>query len=153
MSRSDIDDPAEALAHHVCERILTQQKGASQHHADEKIPLLFGKVLNRRHVLDPGVVDQNVEATEPVNRSLDELLGVLAPRDVRSLEQGFSSDGLYRTNRRLPRWLAEVSDDNIRARLGQSYCDGFADPAARACDNCYTAIQAHDLIHLLLSWW
>src|SRR5438128_118020 len=144
MSRSDIDNPAEALAHHVCERVLAQQKGASQHHADEKIPLIFGKVLNRRHVLEPGVIDQDVEATEPVNRSLDESLGVLAPRDVRWLEHGFSSDGLYRTNRCLPSRLVEVSDDNMHTRLGQSDRGGFADPAARACDDSYTAIQAHD---------
>src|SRR5438093_11530179 len=105
MSRSDIDDPAEALAHHVCERVLAQQKSASQHHADEKIPLLFGKVLNRRHVLEPGVVDQDVEATELVNRSLDELLSFLAPRDVRTLERGFSPHVLYRTNSCFPRRL------------------------------------------------
>jgi hypothetical protein len=95
-------------------------------------------------VLEPCVVDQDVEPTEPINRILDELLGVIAPRDVRSLEHGFSPDGLYRTNRILRSRLAEVSDDNVRARLGQSYRDGFADPAARACDDSYAAIQAHD---------
>jgi len=100
--------------------------------------------LNRRHVLESGVVDQDVEPTEPVNRILDELLSVLAPRDVRSLEHGFSPDGLYRTNRSLPSRLAEVSDDNVRPRLGQSYRDGLANPAARACDDSNTAIQAHD---------
>src|SRR5437773_1121185 len=106
--------------------------------------LLCGKVLKRRRVLARGVVDQDVEATELVNCSLDELLSFLAPRDVHSLEHGFSSDGLYRTNRCLPGRLAEVSDDNMRACPGQSYRDGFADSAARACDDSNTAIQAHD---------
>jgi hypothetical protein len=44
----------------------------------------------------------------------------------------------------LPSRLVEVSDDNTRACLGQSYRDGFADPAARACDDSDIAIQAHD---------
>src|SRR5499433_3870751 len=144
MCRSDVDDPAKPLPHHVYERVFAQKKRASQHHTDEKIPLLFGKVLNRRHVLESGVVDQDIEPTEPGNRILDELLGVLTPRDVRSLEHGFSPDGLYRTNRSLPSRLVEISDDNLRARLGQSDRDGFADPAARARDDSYAAIQAHD---------
>src|SRR5215475_2468277 len=106
MCRSDVDDPAKPLPNHVCERVFAEKKRASQHHADEKIPLLFGKVLNRRYVLEPGVVDQDVDATELVNRSLDELLRVLAPRDVCSLEHGFFSDRLDRTNRCLPSRLA-----------------------------------------------
>jgi hypothetical protein len=72
------------------------------------------------------------------------LFSVLAPRNVRVLEDGFSSRGLYRANRSLPSGLVELCDDHMRTRFSQTYRDGFANPAAGSGHYSYSAIQAQD---------
>ena len=80
MDRADVDDAAEALAAHRRQRRARQQRRAGQHHCDQLLPLLRRKFLERRDVLQAGVVDQHVRRI--VGHARQRALDLRGVRDV-----------------------------------------------------------------------
>ena len=78
MGRGDVDDAAEALLLHVRQRGGGAVEHGRQVQRDDGVPLLDREVLDRRGVLDAGVVDQDVDATELAHRVVDQAAHGLA---------------------------------------------------------------------------
>ena len=137
MDRGDVDDAAPAaLGDHLLGGDLRAEEGALQVHVHHELVLLLGGVEHRGARLDAGVVDHDVEASEGVDRRIDEHLQVLDLAHVR-----FDADGLVPQGDDLLLefvggvGIGDVVDDHVGPRLGQGQDDGLADPAVAAGDD------------------
>src|SRR3546814_10767871 len=67
----------------VCSSDLAGRcEGALQVHLDDRVPLGLAHVREHAVAQDPGVVDEDVETTEGVDRGADEALGTVPVADV-----------------------------------------------------------------------
>src|SRR4051812_28914256 len=73
------------------------QPGSFEICIDHLVPVFLGKLLDGAADVDSGVVDQDVDSTEPVERPCHHLLHVRAPGDVDAQRKRF--DSLTRTQR------------------------------------------------------
>jgi len=64
MSGGNIDDPPPTAPAHQRHRGLHCVKYGGKVERDDCIPLLVGKILDRCHMLDPGIVHQNIDRAE-----------------------------------------------------------------------------------------
>jgi hypothetical protein len=111
---------------------------------DDGVPLLLGHVHEHPVAKDPGVVDEDVEAAELVERLLDHPLGAGEVGDVLRICSGFSAGGFDLDDDLLRRRVVvafarergtEVIDDDVRAGLRQRKRVRPADAASGAGDN------------------
>ena len=131
MDAADVDDAAEAAFAHARQHGAGQAGHADQHHLHEEVPLFDGEVLQRRHMLQAGVVDQHVDgARDRRERGIDAVLGGDVQRD------GFcrTTVGADLRRDRLGGRQVEVADDDVAARFGKLGRDAGADTAGRAGD-------------------
>ena len=69
MRRGHVDDAAEAVALHRRQRQARGVKRRTQVDRQDRVPLVERKRIDRRHVLDAGVVDQQVDRAEFADRT------------------------------------------------------------------------------------
>ena len=69
--RSDVDDAAELVLAHRRQRRARGMERRRKIDGQDRVPLLDRKLLERRDVLDAGVVHQNIEAAEVIQRHGD----------------------------------------------------------------------------------
>jgi hypothetical protein len=62
--------------------MLGKQKGRREHHGEQPVPHLLRKLLDRGHVLEPGVVDQDVEGSISLQHFIHYTATVLAGLEV-----------------------------------------------------------------------
>ncbi len=82
MNGGHIDDAAPPLGQHVWQAVFGAEERAGKHDTDQKVPLLLGKLVDRSDVLEPGVVDQDVELAERLNRRVDHAANVISVANV-----------------------------------------------------------------------
>ena len=74
------DDAAVALVAHAARHVprgVRDAEGAEHVDAVDEVPVLLGDLLERRVAEDAGVVDDDVDLAEGVDRRLDDLRAVL----------------------------------------------------------------------------
>ena len=59
--RGHVDDPAPGAPFHAGDDGLGELERGDEHYLDQPCPLVFGEVLDRCDVLEPGVVDEDVD--------------------------------------------------------------------------------------------
>ena len=136
MGRGGADDAAPFLRLHARNRGAHRVERRREIDGDDGVPLVGRKVLDRRDMLDAGVVDEDVHRSHlgfgVGDHRLD--LGALGHvgRVVESLDPELLLDfGPLGLDRRL---VAEPVDDDIRALLGEGAGDRQADAARRTGD-------------------
>src|SRR5579883_1364966 len=86
VNRGDVDDPPPTPAIHMREGVARQEERPDQHGADKLLPTGLGELLHGRDVLQPRVVDQDVDTAPGGLCPGDERPAVLTRRDVSSLK-------------------------------------------------------------------
>ena len=82
MRRSDIDDAAEAIAAHDRQGEPRRVEGGRQVDRKDRVPFLDRELVDPGNVLDPRVVDENVEPAETVERLRDQVGDITGLRHV-----------------------------------------------------------------------
>ena len=131
VGRGDVDDAAEALLLHVRQRGGGAVEHGRQVQRDDGVPLLDREVLDRRGVLDAGVVDQDVDAAELAHRVVDQAAHGLAlgqvgavVHDAHAMLAGQPGARIFDLG-----GVAEAVQDDIGALLGERAGDAEADAA------------------------
>src|SRR5579884_595167 len=132
VDRRYVEDSTPPAGDHVGQAVLGAEKRPGQHDADEQVPLLLGELVDRRDVLQPGVVDQDVETAERPHGSLDHLPDLIAVTHV-----GVGCDRVAAPVLDPFRCLArcavvEIARAHRGARSRQCLGDRAADPAPGA---------------------
>ena len=101
--------------------------------------MLVRRVQERRGLVDPGVVDQDIQPAEPLDRLVDHLgrlpgVGGIDPHRHRVDAEG--ADPLHHRARGLLRLL--VGQQDVEPVAGQADRDGRADAPARPRDDRHT---------------
>ena len=71
MRGGNVDDAAPVPPEHLAQRGPDRQKGCRQIDGNDRIPAIQRKFLDRRGVLDTGVIHQDIDAAELVRGQLD----------------------------------------------------------------------------------
>src|SRR5581483_10703488 len=137
----EVDDAPVALLPHEDRGGLRRAVVPLQVHGDDVVPLLLAHVEDHPVAQDPGDVDQDVDASEVVERRLDQPLAALDRRDGVEIGYRLAAGGadFVRDLRRRPAARraaidvhAVVVDDDVRAFLRQQHRDAAADAAPAA---------------------
>ena len=113
-------------------------------HGDDRVPLVLFHVHEHPVAQDAGVVDEDVEPAERVDRVLDEAAGAGEVGDVLAVGDGLAARGLDLGDDLLRRRqvgalagerAAEVVDDDLRAGRGERERVRAADAAPGAGDD------------------
>ena len=134
--RGHIDDAAPVGLLHGRQRQARGVKGAGQVDGDDGVPFVHRKVLHRRHMLDAGVVDQDVHPAELAGGVLHHVFDVGHAAHVGTVVghlgagclaggQHFGAGGVH---------ITETVQDDIGALAGEGFCNTEADAAGGASD-------------------
>ena len=129
--RRDVDYAAPLPLLHAREQPLRELEGRDEHHLEEARPRPVVVVLYGGHLLEPGVVDQDVHTAAE--------LGWRArpARRPRPCWRGRPAGSRRRSPRRPPRpAVAQVADNDTHSRTGQRAGDCPAYAAGGACNEC-----------------
>ncbi len=132
----DVDDAAVVLLLHHRQHRLHQEKGRRQVDLHGLPPFLGGDLFETGRQRQGGVVDQDVDSAEPVERLTDDCLGDSRHRDVARYREHTFTD-LTRGCRRALR--AAHVDGHQSAALIQPGRRGAPQPAGRAGDDGHAA--------------
>ena len=111
---------------------------------DDRVPVLLAHVEDHAVAQDAGVVDDDVELAEVIDRAIDDALGGLEVGDALEVGDCFAArradflDHVFGRRARLPGAVevsAEVIDDDLGAVLRQQQRFFASDTAAGAGDN------------------
>ena len=132
VDRADVDDAAEAAFAHAGQNGAGQARDADEHHLHQEVPLLHRELLQRRDVLQPGVVDQHVDRTRDV---LQRAAATLSSEVTSSTSASAEPPSARIVGRDGFGGVAvDVGDDEMVAGGGQFGGDAGADAAAGAGD-------------------
>ncbi len=137
VSRSDVDDPSAALLLHDRHGRLGGVEGRRQIDGDDQVPLVVREILDRGHVLDAGVIDQDVQLAE-LGLGLGHHVGDLSRlghvgamiEHLDAMLLGHLGAGALDGGH-----LAQAVHDDIDALGGERVGQGVADAAGRAGDD------------------
>jgi len=139
--RRDVDDGAgPRLEHHPAEGAAEQER-PGQVHVEHPLPLLRGGLLGRRDERDPGVVDQDVGAPEPLPHLLRERRDVRLERDIARNVQHLPPAPSH--DRRGFGGRLEIGQHHLVARHGEHLRRAAADAAGRSGDDGDFRIRCH----------
>ena len=141
---------------------MRRREVALEVHLDHRVPLVLLHVHEHAVAEDPGVVDEDVEAAEALDRRLHHAFGagevgdVLAVRDRLAAERLDLADDVVR--RPFARALAgerraEVVDDDLRAGARERERVLAADPAPGAGDDRDLARSRSGIAYVRLPRW
>ena len=104
-------------------------------HIEDGVPLFVGHLLDHRVPGVAGVVDDDVQAAEVVDRGGDEAFAEVGVGDAADAGYGLPARGLDRGDCFLGWFGVEVIDNDPRTLAGQLQRDLTPDPSAGAGDN------------------
>ncbi|SPC17321.1 hypothetical protein CO2235_90195 [Cupriavidus oxalaticus] len=130
--RGHVDDAAPVLLAHAGQREARGVEGGSQVDGDDRVPALDGKVLDRRHMLDAGIVDQDVGAAEVGLRIAHHVLDLCRLAHVRAVVADLDALAGLRDLVLCGVHITKAIDDDIGALSRQRLCDAEPDTAGRA---------------------
>jgi hypothetical protein len=107
-------------------------EGRAEVDRDDRVPLGGGKLLDRRHVLDAGVVDEDVDAAELGLRVGHHRLDLGRLAHVGPVVAGLHAERGHLGARRLE--FAEAVEHHVGALARQAQRDAVADAAGGAGD-------------------
>ena len=136
MRRRHVDDAAEALALHRRQRQPRGVEGGREVDREDRVPPVDREVVDRRHMLDAGVVDQQVDGAELRQRLAHHVLDGLGPAHVGAVVAHLhvvllGEFGAQRFDLAL---VAEAVEDDVGALGRQRAGDAEADARGRAGD-------------------
>ncbi|MNH27825.1 hypothetical protein D3C79_879520 [compost metagenome] len=117
---------------------------------DDRIPALHREVFDRRHMLDAGIVDENVDAAELAHRVGEQVLDLRHVAEVRRVMADPGTVAGDFGNRRAG--IAKAIEDQVGAGLGQYLGNAQADAAGRAGDDCCLADETHRVLLKRYRW-
>ncbi|MNZ77545.1 hypothetical protein D3C78_960910 [compost metagenome] len=139
--RGDIDDTPPVALTHARQRQPRAMEHRRQVQGDDLVPAFQRKLLDRRHMLDARIIDQDVDAAEGLLGEREQCfyLGHLAKvgRMVRSLHPMLRNLGQSRCR------VAETVEQDVGASAGQHLGDAQADAAGGTGDECSLAFEGH----------
>lgn len=134
---------------------LRRHLDAEEHreHIDgvDLLEVLLGNLHQLLDLCDAGVVDQDIEPTQFLGDFINSCLEIGLIGNIECDEVGFLAGG-FDVLENLCRGLllvGEVCDGNIKAIIGEFFCDCAADALGTSGDKCYFA---HDLDPFLVNW-
>ena len=140
--RQDRDDRAAAslMDHLPADRARAVER-AVQHDADDRVPSVGREILGAADEVARGVVDEDVDVPEVLDRALDELVDLLGVAHVdldgQRIESGMTE--LCRSGlevRRVP-----AADDDARAERTEALRDGETDARAATGDDGHATLE------------
>jgi hypothetical protein len=115
---------------------LHAQPDALEIDVDDSIPVLLGTFMSETFVtLDRRVVAPNIEATERIDRSSNQVLNLIGLRNIGGYEEGFSSVRPDVRSRLFSALDVLIGDHNLRALASVQLGASSADPLAAASDD------------------
>jgi len=144
MGRGDVDDAPPIALPHAGQRPARGVKGRAEVDGDHGIPTVDWKRLNGRHMLNAGVVHQDVHAPEVALGAADEVFDLLGLAHVGSVMQRLYPSRGHRLDGRLGRLgVAEAVEHQVCTLAGQALGDAQADTAGRAGHQSYFSVDRH----------
>ena len=150
--RTDIDDPAlDSVADHQLRRVLHQEEGRARVHREHAVEQLGRGVQHIAAVGQPGGVDEDVDAAEPLVGGGNDAPHILDVAEVGGYHfdrnVGFGGDGF---RHRLTFFQPTTNDHDPRsACFGESSRDRRAQSLRATCDN---SNFAADAVHFVTSY-
>jgi hypothetical protein len=144
------DRPALVLGEEVADRLAGAEEGAAQVHREDAVEVRGGELVARTRDLDAGVVDEDVQPAQALDRLADHAHDVLLDGDVAADEHVAHALAVHLVHAgldalggvlRLAR-LAQVVDGDVRAVLREAHGDGLPDARAAAGDEHVGALHA-----------
>jgi hypothetical protein len=129
-----------ALAHRAGCR-LGRPERRPQDRPERLLEVLLGLLEERHGAEDAGAVDEDVDAAEALDGGRDEVLGLLAPRDLARPDRHALAGGVELGHRRLEDVRARAAEDDRGALLQEPPRRGLADTATTAGDDDDLAVE------------
>ena len=147
MYRRHVDDAAPVIGQHAGQCQARGVEGAGQVDGDDGVPLLHGEVLHAGHVLDAGVVDQDVHAAELGCGVLEHVLDLRGAAHVRAVVGHAGACGLAGGQHLGARTVhvAKAVEHDVRPLARERLGDAQADAAGGAGDEGGFAVQHESL--------
>ncbi len=124
--------------------MLLRRAGAKERafevRVDDRIPFLVGHLEQQVVANDARARDEDVEASELLDRELDHGVHLGAHAHIAGDRQG-----AYRVRHLASRCFVEVGDRDLRALGRQQTCRGGADPATASGDECDSVFELHSV--------
>ncbi|MNC32070.1 hypothetical protein D3C75_804120 [compost metagenome] len=139
--RGDIDDSPPVTLTHARQRQARAMEYGRQVQGDDLVPAFWRELLNRCHMLDTGVVDQDVDAAELALGQGEQRFDLGHVRQV-----GRVMDCLHPVPGDLGQrrgWVAEAVEHDVGACAGQHLGNAQADAAGGTGDECGLAFEGH----------
>ena len=134
-AEADEDDDAAAVGDHRARRDRPRHvPGRVDREPVHGAPALEGDLLGRRDELAAGVVDEDVDAAEALERGVDQRLDLLGLAHVGRHGEALGAERLHGRPRLLQRLRAAAADHHRRAVAGQRERGRAPDPGAAAGD-------------------
>ncbi|MCY1181310.1 hypothetical protein D9M73_218080 [compost metagenome] len=134
MHRGNVDHPAPALGAHARQT----QTGAVEHRRqvdrDDRIPTLHRKLVHRCHVLNAGIVDQDIDAAELALGVGDHVGNLCRIADIGRVVADLAAK-LFDLGNNVGR-IAKTVEDQVGPGPGQAEGDPQADAAGGTGDQC-----------------
>ena len=142
--RGRVDDlAAGALGDHRLRRLLAAEQHAERVDVHDLLPDVLGDVEERLGLVEPGVVEHHVEATELLDARVDHPPDVGALGDVARRRHGRSARPADRRRCLFGSVCVEVGDAHLRPLTGEALGDAEADALRGPGDDDPLAFYAH----------
>ena len=128
VDRGHVDDGAAARCAQVRDRVVAHEVDALEVGVDDLVPLLLGAVLDTAVQEHGGIVHDDVEAAEALDRPADEALDVRALRDISADEVDRQSLGGQLLDELGAQLLAPAGGHHGRTFAGEQNGRRTADP-------------------------
>ena len=148
----DVDDRAAELRavlglvlHHRARDGARKEERALQVDVENSVPVLVGHAHEKTVLRDAGVVDHDVDLAEVRDNGLHARIDLGRNRDIDAVALRLDAKRLKRGDRLGAPLFLEVADCDVCTTFGELLCDGRANSASGACDDCDFAFQVvHD---------
>ena len=146
--RGDVDDVTAAAAlHHPRHEQRAAMDDAHQVDRDQPVPVLGSGLEEASDDADARVVDQQIDALEPLVDRVGERAHLLPTGDVGPLREHLGAERLDVARGAVKTGLVDVADDHARAACGTQQRRLAADPRACPGDQRDASVQTLDVHH------
>ena len=135
MHGSHVDDAAALLAVHLAQGGAGRQEGAVQVDGKHLLPFVEIELDERRHDLDAGVADQDVEAPEGFDRLRHSAFHLLLVADIHANPERTFAHRIDLGRGFLRRVLIKIRDDHLCSLAGEAERNLLADAARGSGDH------------------
>ncbi|MOA08438.1 hypothetical protein D3C78_1282020 [compost metagenome] len=144
MGRGDVDDAADALLDHLWQHRFAAEPGAVQINSEAATPIFFGHDQRITEHVDPGAVDQHIDAPVQLNGAFGHGMQVGLMRDIRLQRLHVVTLLTPVHGNRFDFFRLNITDHQFRLLRGERRNNGFADALGGAG-------QQHDLVFQTLA--